>query len=236
MLNRTIKSLFVVALFVMLYFSSQGCQKPVDQATLDSINVYTELIIKYPNDPVYYKNRGDAYSKIEKYKEAVADYQSALQIDPFDLNGLRSLAVTYVKMEKYPEAIKEYDNLIRLYPTAQDYINRGNVHENFNNLPLAIADYSRAIELDPNNIYYYFVRGNAQDKAGNYQLAAADYSAIINREPNNIGARLNRGNALYNIGNYKGALADWNVVIQLDASYESDLSEKMQIAKIRSGQ
>lgn len=239
MIKRIIKSGFIVILLStvsIIYFSFQGCQKQVDQATLDSINVYSELIQKYPADPVYYKNRGDAYFKIERYNEAVLDYQRALQIDPFDLNGIRSLAVMYTKMEKYPEAIKEYDNIIRLYPNAQDYINRGNIHESFNNIPLAVADYTRAIDTDTNNVYFYFVRGNAHDKAGNYQMSINDYTSIIRREPNNVGARLNRGNALYNMGNYKGALGDWNIVIQQDPSYEGDLSEKMQIAKIRSGQ
>jgi tetratricopeptide (TPR) repeat protein len=236
MINRLIKSIFIVFLLITVYFSSEGCQKQVDQATLDSINVYTELIKKYPADPVYYKNRGDAYFKIERYNESVADYQRALQIDPFDLPALRNLAAMYVKMEKYSEAIKEYDNLIRLYPTAQDYINRGNVHESFHNIPMAVADYTRAVDMDTNNVYFYFVRGNAHDKAGNYQLSIADYTSIISRQPNNIGARLNRGNAYYNSGNYKGAVEDWNIVIQQDPSYEGDLSEKMQIAKIRSGQ
>lgn len=236
MIKRIITSGITVTLLIIVYFSSEGCQKQVDQATLDSINVYTELIQKYPADPVYYKNRGDAYFKIERYNEAVLDYQRALQIDPFDLNGIRSLAYMYTKMEKYPEAIKEYNNIITLYPSAQDYINRGNVHETFKNIPMAIADYTRAIEMDTNNVYFYFVRGNAHDKAGNYQMSTADYTSIINREPNNLGARLNRGNAFYNMGNYKGALTDWNIVIQQDPSYEGDLSEKMQIAKIRSGQ
>jgi tetratricopeptide (TPR) repeat protein len=236
MIKRSIQYGFIALLLIITYFSSQGCQKQVDQATLDSINVYTELIQKYPADPVYYKNRGDAYFKIERNNEAVLDYQRALQIEPFDLPALRNLAAMYVKMEKYPDAIKEYDNLIRLYPTAQDYINRGNIHESFNNIPLAINDYTRALEMDTNNVNVYFARGNAHDKAGNYQMSIADYTSIITRQPNNVGARLNRGNANYNIGNYKGALADWNIVIRQDPSYESDLSEKMQIAKIRSGQ
>ncbi|HRE40458.1 MAG TPA: tetratricopeptide repeat protein [Ignavibacteria bacterium] len=209
-----------------------GCNDGIDQSAIDSINKYTNLINQYPQDPFYYVTRGDIYFVNQQYLQAVQDYDAALNIDPFNLEALRKLAVTYEKIDKYAESLKEYNNLIALYPGADDYINRGLLHEKYKNLPMAIADYDRAISLSPDNINYYMIRGNALDKAGNYQRSTQDYTEVIKRQPNNIGAILNRGNAFYNGGNFKGAVVDFEKVILLDPSYEGDLKEKLQVSRI----
>lgn len=231
-MHKTIIYFFFVFIIAFISSLNTGCDKGLDQSSIDSINKYTNLINQYPQDPFYYVTRGDIYFVNQEYLSAAQDYEAALNIDPFNLEALRKLAVTYERMDKYAESLKEYNNLIALYPAADDYINRGLLHEKYKNLPMAIADYDRAIALNPENINYYMIRGNALDKAGNYQRSAQDYSEVIKRQPNNLGAILNRGNAFYNSGNFKGAVVDFEKVILLDPSYEGDLKEKLQVARI----
>jgi len=57
-------------------------------------------------------------------------------------------------------------------------------HRKLENYDLALADYSKAIELDPNKPVYYNNRGNTHNKLENYDLALADYSKAIELDPN----------------------------------------------------
>ena len=47
----------------------------------------------------------------------------------------------------------------------------------------AIADYSRAIELDPDDAAAYYNRGNAKSELDDYHGAIADYSRAIELDP-----------------------------------------------------
>jgi tetratricopeptide (TPR) repeat protein len=47
----------------------------------------------------------------------------------------------------------------------------------------AIADYTRAIEIDPNDAWAYCNRGGAYDEKGDYDKAIADYTQAIEIDP-----------------------------------------------------
>lgn len=47
------------------------------------------------------------------------------------------------------------------------------------NTNLAIADYTKARELDPNNAGAYYNRGSAYTHEGQYDLAINDYKKVI---------------------------------------------------------
>lgn len=108
----------------------------------------------------------------------------------------------------------------------------------------AIADSSRAIELDPRNAYAYRVRGNAKDDKGDYAGAVADYrdsialdsqdfriyfdwgiaagrksnyGTAIELSPNFIQAYVRRGAAKQAKGDTDGAAADSQKARELSA-------------------
>ena len=74
----------------------------------------------------------------------------------------------------------------------------------------AISDYSKAIEINPNDEQAYFNRGNVKNTFLNDNDGAiADCSKAIEINPNNGIAYKNRGIAKELIGDLKGACADW---------------------------
>ncbi len=77
--------------------------------------------------------------------------------------------------------------------TAEEYTSRGEskaVSEDYNG---AIADFSKAIEIDPNNVRSYFGRGLAKAQLADYKGALVDYSKAIEIEPDNAEAYVGRG-------------------------------------------
>ena len=72
----------------------------------------------------------------------------------------------------------------------------------------AIADFDKAIALDPNDAAAYGNRGNAYYSKGEVDRAIADYTKVIALNPNDAKAYYNRGNAYDDKGEVDRAIAD----------------------------
>jgi len=77
-----------------------------------------------------------------------------------------------------------------------------------------IKNYSRAIEISPDDLEYYFARAQAYWHKKELGLAIADYTKVIDLNPGNIHARLNRGAAYVSKGYLQQAMRDLNEVIE----------------------
>ena len=58
---------------------------------------------------------------------------------------------------------------------------------------LAIADYTKAVELNPKDQQTYFLRGLAYDKIGQDELAIADFTKVIELDPKDEKAYVQAG-------------------------------------------
>ena len=65
------------------------------------------------------------------------------------------------------------------FDSAIAYYNRGLVPYDLGDLQVALADFDRAIELDPLLATAYYARGLVHDQVGNVQAAAADYTNFL---------------------------------------------------------
>ena len=81
----------------------------------------------------------------------------------------------------------------------------------------AIANYDRAIALDPDDPAAYHGRGIAKDAQGDYAGAIADFDRAIALDPDGADAYHNRGVTKAEQGDYAGAIADYDRVIALDS-------------------
>ena len=72
-------------------------------------------------------------------------------------------------------------------------MNRGNAKAELKRYSEAIADYDKAIELDPNFALAYMNRGKAKAELKQYSEAIADYDKAIELDPNFALAYTNRG-------------------------------------------
>jgi lipoprotein NlpI len=105
--------------------------------------------------------------------------------------------------------------------SAVDYFNRGVAEKANGDFEGAIADYNRAIELDPKYAAAYSNRGNAKQAKGDLDGAIADCNRAIELDPKDAMAHKNRGVAKKSKGDLKGAIADYTRAIELDPKYSA---------------
>ncbi len=96
----------------------------------------------------------------------------------------------------------------------------------------AIQEYTRSINLDPNQPEPYLGRGYAYEKMRNYEKALEDFSSYIKLRPQDPQGYLIRGLLLDTLGKNILALTDYDTVIRLDPanataySYRGSLFER----------
>ena len=79
----------------------------------------------------------------------------------------------------------------------------------------AIAEYSKALELNSGYLGAYNGRGLAKCRQGNYDGAVADFTAAIKLKPAFVESYFNRANAEFLQGNMDAAVNDFTKVIEL---------------------
>ena len=99
--------------------------------------------------------------------------------------------------------------------SAVFYYNRGNDKGKRGDYYGAIADYTKAIEINPQFEKPYNNRGTAKDELKDYYGAIADYTKAIEINPNYKSAFKNRGIAKELIGDLQGACSDWRQTVFL---------------------
>lgn len=117
----------------------------------------------------------------------------------------------------YLVAADAFTEDIRRHPrSATAWNNRAVTRVRLGDLPGAVRDYNRAIQLAPDDAELYFNRGNALVAAGQYADAIMDYDRALRLDPTSTRALFNRGTAAALAGRPEPARRDWLAAIELE--------------------
>ena len=114
-------------------------------------------------------------------------------------------------------------------PLGVAYGLRGLAFLDRGDIPHAIADLNRAVELAPDFAPAYQNRGNAWYARGNYGQALADYDKTIALDPNSPSPYVNRAAVRRDLGYNDGALEDYQKAINLRANHAGSYSGRGQL-------
>jgi len=107
---------------------------------------------------------------------------------------------------------------------AAAYNHRGLAYQLKRDLDRAIADFSEAIRIDPQNDIAYYNRGLCYNVRADYDRAIADYNEAIRINPKQTKAYISRANTYVSKGEFDRAIADFDEQIRLNpkAAYAYD--------------
>ena len=139
---------------------------------------------------------GDYYGAIEDYTKSIEIMKSYS-----DVSALSTTA-------KKAAALDLLNGALDFGSLQGAYYSRGNSKRDLKDYDGAIADYTKAIDLDPNFASAYNNRANSKVRLKNYIGAIFDYNKAIDLDPNFASAYNNRGIANFLIGGKKSACED----------------------------
>jgi tetratricopeptide (TPR) repeat protein len=121
-------------------------------------------------------------------------------------------------------------------PSAYDYFDSGYAKYEQGDLDGAIADYNKAIKLDPDDTTAYHNRGYTKHKQGDLSGAIADYTESIRLDPEDPDTYNNRSCLYYDLQQLDDALADFERAIALASDGNDSDNAQLYVWLIRARQ
>ncbi|HEY9730556.1 MAG TPA: tetratricopeptide repeat protein [Drouetiella sp.] len=132
-----------------------------------------------------------AYLRVNKMKEALANFQKGLALDPKrDPNAYMDEAYCYGSVKNFNAALAAVQAAIDIAPKNAQYVaQHGYYNQCLGNTVTAAQEFEKALSLDPKNADAHFWRGGLFEQKGDTSSAIQDYEAALAGNPNNIDAK-----------------------------------------------
>ena len=151
------------------------------------------------------------------FSQGVAEYTEAIEQSPesmkYKFYFLRGLA--YRGQRDVDAAIRDFSTSIKMRPTQDAYLRRGEMYFEKGAYKVAESDFSEAIEINP-SVEAYKLRGLTNLVLGKLDMAIDDGTEIINKAPNTSESYNIRMEAYAQIGEVQLAREDARRALTLD--------------------
>lgn len=227
-------SLILIALMPLTLLSHNAQA----QADSSAVNRYGNLAIERVGPTIdaalaqKLLRRGNTYSNLQRYDDAVDEYRKAISADPNLMEAIRNLANTYYFLEKYSEAKPLFARFIAMQEQTTAALIAAvsilaEMEREDGNFEESIEYDLRAIELNPTNDSQVHVMANTYNNAGEAEKAIRIYQAGVKAIPSNGFFDRSLGRVLEQEGRLEEALSAYEgaALKNPDSSFYADLVE-----------
>ena len=172
-----------------------------------------------PNDrrATLLNDRGVAYSRRHQQKDAIDDFNKAIQLYPEYAAVYNNRGNVLLGLGAVKEALKDFDRALLLAPGyAAAYSNRAGAYMKLGQVERAIADYTKAIELTPSSAAALSGRGRAHLAANRPHGAIRDFTRAVTLDARFSAAYRSRAEAKMAVERYEEAIEDFSRAIAFE--------------------
>lgn len=144
-----------------------------------------------------------------------------------------SLGFAYEKAGRLAESEVSYTQSLALSERPGTRINRGRIRARQNSLAPALADFERALELDPQHAEAYCNIGFVRFRMGDEDAAISAFKTATRIRPDYAEAHANWGSVLARQGNYSEAAACYTRALAADPGHEEAAKNLERLEKRR---
>ena len=145
-----------------------------------AISDYSDVLDQEPDNIEALNMRAHLYSRIHDYKRARTDYEHIIRLEPLNERAYVGLILVNDRSGRPREAMEQIDALISVYPKhALLYAIRGGMEHRRMEYEQALADLSRAVEMEPTNVDFLVSRATLYLDMRKRKLASADVQAAL---------------------------------------------------------
>src|SRR4051794_2158018 len=161
--------------------------------------------------------------KDQKFDLAVSDFSLVILLNPTFTDPYLQRAQSYIQLKNMDAALVDLNHLIKLPggdPAAksQAYTARAEIFRDQNDAPSALADFSAAIRLAPDDAQPYYERGQIYMAQAEYDKAFKDMSQVASIAPTFSTTYYYLGVLNNEAKEYGDAIKNFNTYIQASPS------------------
>ncbi len=183
-----------------------------------------------PDQPLAYNNRANGLFELQRFDEALADYDRALALQPGYFHAQLSRGNALCELRRHEEALASYARAIELAPgAAEAYFRRGTALCELERFDQALADLDRAVAIAPEHFGAHSNRSSALLKVRRVPEALAAAEHAIALAPDCAEAHGNRGYALNEMQRLDDALGSFGRALALRPDCPYMLGNKLHL-------
>ncbi len=194
--------------------------------TLTAYKKVDEALLRDKYSPNVYSMRAMLYAGAERYAEAEADLDYAIELFPARSSNYINRALVRFYRNNLSGAMKDYDIALDIDP--QSFVGRYNralLRMQVGDDNRAIDDFDKILDIDPDNTMARFNRGLLRENTGDIQGAISDYTHVLNDYPNFEYGYSCRSEARRKIGDIMGAEEDELWLLKRNLALQSGVAD-----------
>jgi len=154
-----------------------------------------------------YSNKGVSLDNLDKFQEAIACYNRALEINPMDADVWSNKGTALYKLGKLQEAVDCFDRALDINPRlAEAWYNKGTALDKLGKLQEAVDCFDKALEINLGYAEALYNKGIALYKLDKLQEAVDCFDRALEINPRNADAWSNKGIALNDLDKHQEAV------------------------------
>ena len=186
----------------------------------DALLIFTGLSSRIKNNITIFYNLGLIHALLGNHQQAIQAYNSALLINPSDVETLINKGSSCNDLKAYAEALESLQKAIDLKPQIPEaWSNMGIALNHLQQYEESVHAYNEAIKLHPDYFEAWLNKIVPLNKLKRYSeaLEASERALILKRD--DAEAWVNKGNTLHQLKRYEEALAHYDHSLSLKPDY-----------------
>ncbi|HUI07689.1 MAG TPA: tetratricopeptide repeat protein [Verrucomicrobiae bacterium] len=183
--------------------------------------LWQDAAAKFPQSPSVHYNLGVALWREGRAREAIAQYEQVLRLNPDNLEEVHNnLGLALWKEGRVQEAIGHWEEALRLKPEYADpHYNLGLALAQTGNFNAAISQFQEALRSRPNDAEAHNNLGNAFIQVGRVPEAMEQYDQALRIKPDFADPHYNLGVAFERTGRVPEAMEQYEQALQIDPDF-----------------
>lgn len=183
----------------------------------DSLYLYEDILKKYPDSFVALNSAGAVCMMQNDHEKSLRYFKHAITVSPGNYKGYYNLGLLYLKNNQADQAIESFNRAIRLYDYYKAYNARASAYYMLNDLPKAMNDANKAIQLDAKNHRAHFVLGNCYNDLNQLDEALGEYNLALQLEGEESDYYFKRAIVYGKKQDFHNSLSDLTVCLNLNS-------------------
>jgi Flp pilus assembly protein TadD len=186
----------------------------------DSESLWTHTLACTSDNRIAHYNLGVVFAQQGRTKEAIAQLQKALAIEPDYAEPHFDLGNIFLQQGRIEEAIAYYQKALTINPDDADiHNNLGNVFLQQGRMDEAISSYQKALAINPNYAEAHNNLGKAFRQQGRLEEAITHFQKALTIKPDYAEIHNNLGVVFAQQGRTKEAIAQLQKALAIEPDY-----------------